>query len=167
MLGELPVLPEDIREIQDRAESGKFESGEGTFHRVDTGSAYEEMLRSQYGQGKCVPLHVVIDAGNGAMSETAPRVMEALGLRVTRLYCSYDGTFPNRDPNPAVQKNLSALCLKVKEVQADFGAVSYTHLVDLLTPAKCATSKMLLDMIMPPSSLDYCYLKSNYSICQI
>ena len=121
MLGELPVLPEDIREIQDRAESGKFESGEGTFHWVDTGSAYEKMLRSQYGQGKGVPIHVVIDAGNGAMSETAPRVMEALGLRVTRLYCSYDGTFPNRDPNPAVQKNLSALCLKVKEVQADFG----------------------------------------------
>ena len=66
-------------------------------------------------------LHIVIDAGNGAMSEIAPRVARKAGVEVTPLFCSYDGAFPNRDPNPAVLSHIAALCDKVKETGADLG----------------------------------------------
>jgi phosphomannomutase/phosphoglucomutase len=44
-----------------------------------------------------------------------------VGYTVTELFCEPDGAFPNRDPNPAEYKHLTALCEKVAEVQADFG----------------------------------------------
>lgn len=125
MFGDLPIRPEDIEQIGSRVseifrQEEKSAAGRGSLHRVDTTEAYEAMLlaRLRPVSGK---LHIVIDAGNGAMSEIAPRVAEKAGIKVTPLFCEYDGSFPNRDPNPAVLFHISALCDKVKEVRADLG----------------------------------------------
>ena len=132
MFGDLPILPEDIEQIGERTEQiigGKEKmecsvnrslSGAEKLHNTDTTEAYENMLLSRLRpvSGK---LHIVIDAGNGAMSEIAPRVARKAGIQVTPLFCEYDGAFPNRDPNPAVLSHITALCDKVKEVNADLG----------------------------------------------
>lgn len=52
------------------------------------------------------PLHVVLDAGNGAAGEVAPALFEALGCRVEALFCEVDGNFPNHHPDPAQPDNL-------------------------------------------------------------
>ena len=132
MFGDLPILPEDIEQIGERTEQiigGKENmecsvnrslSGAEKLHNTDTTEAYENMLLSRLRpvSGK---LHIVIDAGNGAMSEIAPCVARKAGIQVTPLFCEYDGAFPNRDPNPAVLSHITALCDKVKEVNADLG----------------------------------------------
>ena len=145
MFGNLPIRPEDIDQIGKRVEqilSGKQVSYDGRtlceenyktvgvlretgtaageLHMADTAEAYEDMLLSRL-RPVTRKLHIVIDAGNGAMSEIAPRVARKAGVEVTPLFCSYDGAFPNRDPNPAVLSHIAALCDKVKETGADLG----------------------------------------------
>jgi phosphomannomutase / phosphoglucomutase len=59
------------------------------------------------------PLKIVIDAGNGAGGEIAPKLFRALGADVTTLFCDVDGNFPNHHPDPTVPKNLVMLQKKV------------------------------------------------------
>ena len=64
---------------------------------------------------------VVVDAGNGAASELAPRLLNALQCTVTPLFCQFDGEFPNHDPDPSVIENLASLIEEVKAKKADIG----------------------------------------------
>jgi phosphomannomutase/phosphoglucomutase len=118
MLGKMPVTPEVMRDLEKRVTEKRFENGRGTLSFRDVTPEYESFLTDRFKKGS---LKVVIDCGNGAMSETAPRVFEKLGYRVVRLFCEFDGTFPNRDPNPAVYENLVSLRNNVKENRADLG----------------------------------------------
>ena len=64
--------------------------------------------------------HVVLDCGNGAGSKVTPILLGELGCKVTKLYCTPDGTFPGHNSEP-VPENLHELMNKVTEVGADFG----------------------------------------------
>ncbi len=67
------------------------------------------------------PLHVVIDAGNGIAGPLAVRLFEALGCRVTPLYCDVDGHFPNHHPDPSRPENMRTLRETVSAEGADLG----------------------------------------------
>jgi len=71
--------------------------------------------------GRRPGLRVGVDAGNGCMGEPAPAVLRRLGFEVVELFCRPDGTFPNRQPNPAVAANLRPLCRCVVENACDLG----------------------------------------------
>lgn len=118
MLGEWPITPEQIRKLSQPVTGTS--STVGSVTTVDTTSAYLQMLRDAWTGGSRT-LRVVIDAGNGAMSAAAPAVMTALGHQIEPLFCTFDGSFPNRDPNPAVPSHLTALCQRVRDTGADFG----------------------------------------------
>lgn len=64
---------------------------------------------------------VVVDTGNGASSELAPRLFNALECQTIPLYCEFDGEFPNHDPDPCIADNLSALINTVITEKADIG----------------------------------------------
>ncbi len=64
-------------------------------------------------------LRVVIDAGNGAGSIPAPRLLEALGAEVFGIYVTPDGRFPR--PAEPLPENLGALCQAVRDHGADVG----------------------------------------------
>ncbi len=66
-------------------------------------------------------LRVVVDAGNGAASLAAPRVLTRLGADVIPLFCEPDGRFPNHHPDPTVPENMQALIKAVKEHKAHCG----------------------------------------------
>lgn len=66
-------------------------------------------------------MKVVIDAGNGIGGPLAKRIMTALGVDATYLFCDVDGTFPNHHPDPGVPENLLTLQQTVIEQQADLG----------------------------------------------
>ncbi|MFW6107534.1 MAG: phosphomannomutase/phosphoglucomutase, partial [bacterium] len=51
----------------------------------------------------------------------APRVLRRVGYEVVELFCTPDGTFPNRSPNPAQAESLAALSRAVRGAQAPLG----------------------------------------------
>jgi len=119
MIGHTPVNRQVIDSLKAVVDSGEYTSVPGTVTSLPIMPEYMSALKKRFTAKK--PLHVVVDAGNGAMSDYAPEAFRQSGYRVTELFCTPDGNFPSRDPNPAEYKHLSALCAKVKEVNADFG----------------------------------------------
>lgn len=64
---------------------------------------------------------LVVDAGNAVPGVVAPQLFEELGCDVIPLFCDLDGEFPNHEPDPTHEKNLTALIEKVRETNADIG----------------------------------------------
>ncbi len=118
MFGDTPVTPEIMNHIKKLVEAGKFSNGDGNYEVVDTTPDYIEKTLGFFKPGK---LKVVLDCGNGSASQLAPHIFRLLGHEVIPLYCEFDGSFPNRDPNPAVYEHLTDLMSKVIETSADFG----------------------------------------------
>jgi phosphomannomutase/phosphoglucomutase len=108
-----------IVEIRDRAMAENFSSGNGRMTQEDIVPAYLETVLDDI--AIAVPLKIVIDAGNGATSEIAPRLFQELGCEVIRLNCQVDGHFPGHPPDTSNEDNLAMLAKEVVDVQADFG----------------------------------------------
>ncbi|KPJ71015.1 hypothetical protein AMJ51_00350 [Microgenomates bacterium DG_75] len=70
---------------------------------------------------KIKPFKIVIDTGNGMGGLVIPRIIKAMPGKFICLYPEIDGTFPNHFPNPLIEKNLSDIKKKIKEVKAEFG----------------------------------------------
>ncbi len=64
-------------------------------------------------------LHAVVDAVEGAGGNIVPRLLEAMGVRCTPLYCEMSGKFPH-DPEPT-PAHLKDLCAEVVAQGADLG----------------------------------------------
>jgi phosphomannomutase / phosphoglucomutase len=119
VLNQQTIAAGGIKQIRDRAIAAKFSSGNGRVTREDVVPAYMEEILNDI--AIAVPLKVVIDAGNGATSELAPRLFEELGCEVERLNCVIDGRFPGHPPDTSNEANLAELCRRVVEIKADFG----------------------------------------------
>ena len=119
MFGDVPVTRRDIDAVKALCDSGDFAAATGCVETLDILPDYMAFLRDRFTAKK--PLKVVVDAGNGAMSRVAPKAFKQSGYEVVELFCEPDGTFPNRDPNPAEYHHLGAVCAKVVACGADFG----------------------------------------------
>lgn len=91
----------------------------GTVRKEDYYDDYKEHLLSLSNIHSS--LSVAIDAGNGACSKIGPDVFSQLGFSVNRIFCAYDGRFPNHQPDPSDEKNLSVLKDTVKKKSLDLG----------------------------------------------
>jgi phosphomannomutase/phosphoglucomutase len=118
VLGPLPVTEEDILEIAALVERDARVYGAGSIEPLPVAKDYLEVTASKAKPGN---LKVVVDAGNGATAPFASRLFRSLGYEVTELYCTADGNFPNRPPNPALAENLTALGEKVRACGAALG----------------------------------------------
>lgn len=118
MFNQMPITPEDIKKIETLVQNKQYSSGKGIVSKIDIIPEYERALYETFDPGT---LRLVLDCGNGSMSELAPRIFSVLGYHVIPLYCEFDGNFPNRDPNPAVYENLSDLFKLVIESKSDLG----------------------------------------------
>ncbi len=108
-----------VQELRERIINQRLHQGAGQETSRDIINAYIERIFSDVaiaGQIK-----IVVDAANAVPGIVAPRLFEELGCEVIPLFCELDGSFPNHDPDPTVEKNLQALIAKVKETQADVG----------------------------------------------
>jgi phosphomannomutase/phosphoglucomutase len=108
-----------IQELYRIAQAGNFPKGKGTLSSVDIIPAYRKFIRTNIRLENEV--NVVIDAGNGTASIVAPDVFRELGCKVTELFCTLDGRFPNHHPDPTVIKNLEPLIAAVKKEGAQLG----------------------------------------------
>lgn len=118
MMGNMPITKAEIKKIEILIQQNEFCQGVGKEVSYSIEEEYIRYYKSLVRHGN---KKVVIDAGNGMESLLAPRLFSELGFEVVELFCTYDGTFPNRDPNPAVYAHLSELQKKVQETGADFG----------------------------------------------
>lgn len=64
---------------------------------------------------------VVVDGVNSSGGIAIPKLLDALGVEVIKLYCEPTGHFPH-NPEP-LKEHLGDICAKVKETGADFGIV--------------------------------------------
>ncbi|MHB1354771.1 MAG: phosphomannomutase/phosphoglucomutase [Anaerolineae bacterium] len=119
ILGDLPVLPEDLQALAREIEAERFSSGQGSYHQQTVNDAYVESIESAF-QGLS-KRRIVVDAGNGSFWQLAPRILSELGQEVVPLFCTPDGNFPNRNPNPSSSESLGTLQALVRSQHADLG----------------------------------------------
>lgn len=119
IIGGTTLTGEQVMGLRERLLKGDVVFGPGSVKETNVIDAYIDAVkaRSNVKPG----FKVVVDAGNGATSEIAPKLFEALGCEVTPLFCEVDGHFPNHHPDPSKPENLVDIIAKIKEVGADVG----------------------------------------------
>ena len=113
------ICGDEIQEIRKIIEKEDYIQGEGKLSSADFFNDYISEITSKISLKR--NLKIVVDAGNGIAGQFYPQVFEKLGCEVIRLYCESDGSFPNHEPDPIVEKNLIDLRKKVIEKNADLG----------------------------------------------
>ncbi|MEZ5754606.1 MAG: phosphomannomutase [Paracoccaceae bacterium] len=91
-----------------------------------TRAAYVERVLSFVDTAALRPLHILVNAGNGAAGPTFDAIADALArrgapLRFTRLHHTPDGSFPNGIPNPLLPENQPVTAQAVIAAGADLG----------------------------------------------
>ena len=89
-------------------------------------TAYVDRVLSFVDPGALAPLHIVVNAGNGAAGPSFDAIAAELAargapLRFTRLHHDPDGTFPNGIPNPLLPENRPVTADAVVAAGADMG----------------------------------------------
>jgi phosphomannomutase / phosphoglucomutase len=119
VLGETPITPEQIEQIAELVRSEAFLEGVGSRTMCERSERYIDRVVAAI--PATTAIRIVVDAGNGAAALVAPQLLERLGHTVEPLFCEVDGSFPHRQPNPAVKENLGALQARVIASGADLG----------------------------------------------
>jgi phosphomannomutase/phosphoglucomutase len=114
-----PINREELAQIQHIMEQRNYRTGTGKYHQDESWlNRYRAKILRRFQPGNS---KIVLDCGNGSCSLIAPEIFRALGYQVNELFCTPDGSFPNRLPNPAIAKNLTVLAQKMKETGAAVG----------------------------------------------
>jgi len=113
------VFGDQITEIYNIIENEDFVSGDGAVINASLLDDYFNKLNKLFKFEKY--LKIVVDTGNGIAGAFYPTILRKLGHEVVELYTELDGSFPNHEPDPIVDSNLTDLKAKVLEVKADAG----------------------------------------------
>ena len=107
------------RQLYTRILENDFKTGSGTSTSINIDQDYINTIKSDINLEK--ELNIVIDCGNGVAGNIAPQLFEALGVKLSKLFCLVDGRFPNHHPDPSKPKNLEDLIQEVIETKSDLG----------------------------------------------
>ena len=110
---------EDIQALSQRIIHNDLNHDSGKYSEQDMLHTYLERIVSDVKLAR--PLNIAVDCGNGAAGAIATQLFEALGCKVTELYCDVDGNFPNHHPDPSKLENLEDVIAAVKNQQLDLG----------------------------------------------
>ena len=113
------LVEQQIKALHALIMANDFEHGEGVLSEQDIGAAYVDRIAEDVVVASSIK--VVLDCCNGAASDIAPRLFNALGCEVVPLFAEVDGSFPNHAPDPSASGSLDALINEVKLQQADLG----------------------------------------------
>ena len=106
MFGDLPVKPEDCSAVARQMEARAYRHGQGACR---AGGRPGRLCRTPWwppfpGSGRAPWWWTRATARSGRWR---PRCCAGAGQGVVELYCTPDGAFPHRDPNPAVPEHLA------------------------------------------------------------
>ena len=113
------VYGREIQVLKELILERDFETGTGRLEEVDVLQPYLDMLEDKITLER--PLKVVMDCGNAAAVLAAPEIFRRMGVELTELFCTVDGTFPNHHPDPTEEKNLQDLIAEMKTGNYDLG----------------------------------------------
>ena len=108
-----------IQDLLRSIQASNFTSGSGGYERIMVLDHYVDDIAGRFNL-EC-PMRVAVDCGNGTGSILAVRLLEAIGVEVTPLFCESDPTFPNHHPDPTVDDNLIDLIRSVESGNHDLG----------------------------------------------
>lgn len=114
-----PYYGAAIQALRARIEREEFSTGSASTVEVPILDRYVQDLSSRFRLSR--PIRAVADCGNGTGSVVAVRLLEAIGVEVTPLFCESDGTFPNHHPDPSIDENLEDLIREVHATKAHLG----------------------------------------------
>tara|TARA_B100000029_G_scaffold412859_1_gene415653 strand:- start:387 stop:1832 length:1446 start_codon:yes stop_codon:yes gene_type:complete len=110
---------EEMKELKDIVLNKKFESGKGSYKKIDN---YKLKYIKHLSKNKIKKqLKVVAACGNGTAGIFAPEILRNIGCDVIELDCNLDFTFPKYNPNPEDLKMLHEIAKCVKDNKADVG----------------------------------------------
>ncbi|OQA34559.1 MAG: Phosphomannomutase/phosphoglucomutase [Candidatus Dependentiae bacterium ADurb.Bin331] len=108
-LGKESVWGEQIQEIKNfvKAKKNARNSTIGSYKEQLLIPAYIAWMVDQFGHLKNMQLKAVVDSGNGAGGTVLPHLVKAMNWsNVTLLHEGVDGTYPNHEADPTVEKNM-------------------------------------------------------------
>jgi len=112
---------EKIQEFREYIEKGEFKTGKGTLSYVNVEEDYLKLVNERITLGD-KKLKVIVDGGNGAATVIMKKVFSMFDTLDVEYICDVsDGTFPNHEADPSIEKNLEMLKKKVLETGADIG----------------------------------------------
>jgi len=98
------VFGDDLKTLYQMIERSDFEDGEGKFVTANFLDDYLKKLHSILNFQK--PLKIVLDTANGVSGPFYPGIFKSFGHKVITINEEVDGTFPNHEPDPIVEKIL-------------------------------------------------------------
>ena len=108
-----------IQDLLRSIQASNFTSGSGGYERLTVLDRYVDDIAARFSLDQ--PMRVAVDCGNGTGSILAVRLLEAIGVEVTPLFCESDPTFPNHHPDPSVDENLIDLIRTIESGNHDLG----------------------------------------------
>ena len=108
-----------IQDLLRSIQASNFTSGSGGYERLTVLDRYVDDIAARFSLDQ--PMRVAVDCGNGTGSILAVRLLEAIGVEVTPLFCESDPTFPNHHPDPTVDENLIDLIRTIESGNHDLG----------------------------------------------
>lgn len=115
----LPLSGEEIQEVRKLIEGESYESGSGSVEERPVTDDYCDMVAGKIHLTR--PVDLVLDCGNATGALFAAELLERVGARVDRLFCTVDGTFPNHHPDPTVDEYIVELKARVLSTDAELG----------------------------------------------
>ncbi|MBI2038377.1 MAG: phosphomannomutase/phosphoglucomutase [Candidatus Nealsonbacteria bacterium] len=110
------MVSEEIQELRQIAESGKFSQGQGILERKDIKEAYFNNLFERFS----LPFNfkVVVDPSNSTPGIFVPELLKKAGCEVICKNCEIDGSFPIGTPDPTSKE----VAERLKEAVSSSGA---------------------------------------------
>src|SRR3990167_1802153 len=91
------------------------ESHKGNYYEKNLVDKYIDFLSEKFIELKDKDLNLIIDCGNGCAALIIPKLVKKLNWKnVELLFDTPDGNFPNHDPDPTKEKNLTVLKKYIK-----------------------------------------------------
>jgi phosphomannomutase len=109
--------------IKKRIEQNTFKTPKqrGELKKQSVTQQYLSYIRKKSAFASERPLKVVVDAGNGTAGPLMQKLCQNLPIKITPLFFELDGNFPNRQSNPTLAKNQTAIKAALKQGDYDFG----------------------------------------------
>lgn len=112
-----------LSKIQEMVGVGVFTDARsrGKLERKSFRRSYRKHVLAHIKKEKVEGMRISTDIGNGMAGVSMQALDAALPAEFPMLFLEPDGTFPNRDSDPCLRKNQTALISHIKEHQSDFG----------------------------------------------
>ncbi len=113
------MITEEIQELKNIIEKGKYSSGKGKNVSKDLFPTYLNEISKYNNLSK--KWKVVIDGCNTGSGIYYPKILKKAGCEVIEQNCIPDGNYPLGNPDPTESEVLDRLALTVKKENADIG----------------------------------------------